>query len=97
MGDERASDNGDEDNECDLSHAFLSEENDVSVGFYNDNVCFFCPFFVLYRLMSLHAGFVDGNVRQKGSIDDFSMSGYYCLYNGGDDRTGRTRAYVADA
>jgi len=47
--------------------------------------------------MLLHAGFVDGNVRQKGSIDDFSMSGYYCLYNGGEDRTGRTRAYVADA
>ena len=72
MGDERASDDGDEDNECDLSHAFLSEENDasgsfdemasddggeddecdlslseendVSVGFYNDNVCFFVHF-----------------------------------------------------
>jgi hypothetical protein len=33
MGDERASDDGDEDNECDLSHAFLSEENDASGSF----------------------------------------------------------------
>lgn len=33
MGDEWTSDDGDEEGECNLGHAFLSEENDASVSF----------------------------------------------------------------
>ena len=49
MGDERASDDGGEDDECDLSHASLSEENDAWGGFIDDNVRFFWSIFRMYH------------------------------------------------
>ena len=37
-------------------------------------MCVFLSIFGVVSSNSLHAGFVDGNVRQKGSIDDFSIA-----------------------
>jgi len=52
MGDERASDDGDEDNECDLSHAFLSNPSPRRMMFLWVFIMTMCVFLSIFRVVS---------------------------------------------